>query len=245
MDPRNVQPKVPEPIRLNSRPKQTDFSLPSDFDFDQHKLDLKRAETIQWVVFLNLGVALSAVLHLWRDAGLEVGEAVWSAIFAFTGLALFNGWSLCHAFLLRGMGLRETSDNVLEFQAAQADWDYRNKRTGEGFWRALRGRALEDAAGLLFRDAGWRVQTTPVTGDGGIDLVMTSQNETYNCQCKGYAKPVSVAAVREIAGVCSTGNSKPMLIVVNGVTRPAREEAIRLSVKIMDSRDLAVFAKQL
>lgn len=122
------------------------------------------------------------------------------------------------------------------------EWEYYNETTGEGFWQALRGTDLEDAVARLFRERGWHVEKTALTGDGGIDLRLRRDGRDICVQCKGYAKPVSVAAVREIAGVCSASRAEPMLVVVNGITKPAQAEAGAYSVTVWDSRELARFA---
>lgn len=132
---------------------------------------------------------------------------------------------------------------VRAFLTAQTEWEYYNETTGEGFWRSLRGTDLENAVARLFLERGWDVGTTALTGDGGIDLILRRGAREICVQCKGYAKPVSVAAVREIAGVCSASNAAPMLVVVNGITKPARAEASLYSVTVWDSRELAQFAR--
>lgn len=132
---------------------------------------------------------------------------------------------------------------VERLRRSLAEWQYYNLTTGAGFWRDLRGQYLENAAAKLFREREWRVDTTAVTGDGGVDLVLRNSRVEIWCQCKGYSKPVSVAAVREIAGVCSASHASPMLIVVNGITRPALAEAQKYSVIVWDSEELAAFAR--
>lgn len=206
-------------------PDRSEFRIPEDFDFEPF---LERQQLLDkaspWVAGLMLVGAF--MLH---EAWLLF--AAFAAYFAFPQIVtIANGDAIMRP-------------RVKGFLTARRDWDYYNKTTGEGFWQSLRGTELEDAVARLFRERGWQVETTRLTGDGGIDLILRRGEREVNVQCKGYAKPVSVAAVREIAGVCSASRAEPMLVVVNGVTRPARREAEAFSVTICDSHHLARFAR--
>ena len=134
-------------------------------------------------------------------------------------------------------------NDACDFRVAFQNWKHFQTVSGEGYWRSLRGRDLEWAAAGVFRERGWKVSTTATTGDGGVDLVLKYANTTFFCQCKGHVKPVSVGAVREIAGVCAASSAIPMLIVVNGVTGPALTTAKELSVVVWDRAQLAAFAR--
>jgi hypothetical protein len=124
---------------------------------------------------------------------------------------------------------------VEAYRQATADWEYLNLETGEGFWKALRGEKFEDALARLFRRRGMSVEKTKKTGDGGVDLILRSGSEVIFVQCKGYSKPVPVAPIREIAGVCSRSRSKPVVAAVNGFTKGAKECARELNVTLIDT----------
>lgn len=110
-------------------------------------------------------------------------------------------------------------------------------------WRELRGTSLENEAVALFRTAGWKVATTPAVGDVGIDLKVSGGPQTFWFQFKGHGKPLTVTEVRVIAGVCVASEAKPVLIVVNGLTKPAADEAAKLGVRVCDSSELAAMAR--
>jgi len=137
----------------------------------------------------------------------------------------------------------ELSKKVKRYEAAKAEFDRFVLATELGFWRELRGTSLEDEVAVLFRAAGWKVATTPTVGDGGIDLKVIGGGQTFWCQCKGHGKPVTVTTVREIAGVCVASAARPVLIVVNGLTKPAADEATKLGVRVFDSPELAAMAR--
>lgn len=206
-------------------PQTSEFRIPSDFDFAkfierQQRMDkaapwVAGATTVLAFIFSEVSFLLAAI----------------AAYFALPHIvALANGDAIMRP-------------RVRAFLTAQADWEYYSETIGVGFWRSLRGTDLENAVERLFLERGWEVETTALTGDGGIDLMLRRGARKICVQCKGYAKPVSVAAVREIAGVCSASNAEPMLVVVNGITKPAQAEADLYSVTVWDSRQLARFAR--
>jgi hypothetical protein len=60
---------------------------------------------------------------------------------------------------------------------------------------------------------------------------------------EAHAKPIPVAPIREIAGVCSRGQAVPVVLAVNGYTKPALETAEELGVRCLDAHDLCKFAR--
>jgi HJR/Mrr/RecB family endonuclease len=134
-------------------------------------------------------------------------------------------------------------DRVSTYRAGLAAWEFTNAESGLGYWQALRGIAFENAVALLFRRRGCVATTTKGSGDGGIDLVLTFGGKAYWCQCKAYAKSVSVAPIREIAGVCSRGQAVPVLLAINGYTKPALQTAEELGVRCLDAHDLCKLAR--
>jgi len=61
----------------------------------------------------------------------------------------------------------------------------------------LSGEHYETLCRNLLLDRGWRVDTTPVTGDQGADLIAETAGCRVVIQCKFYSKPVGNKAVQE------------------------------------------------
>src|SRR4051812_45359912 len=83
-------------------------------------------------------------------------------------------------------------------------------RLGVRAWRAVRlrrsgilaidrmdGHEFEERLERLFRRLGYRVETTPTSGDYGADLVVTGAEETMVVQAKRSRGAVGVRAVQE------------------------------------------------
>lgn len=239
------------PLDLKARaqkqkPELANFGIPAGFDFAAHARDLKTAEDRAYrTIFPSLGF-IALVIAMFLSEGLDIVGILLLAMSIFFPLMVVGGpylFGWTKSLIVGRSDAGKTEPRVARYLRATDEWEYHNLTTGRGFWQNLRGVELEKAVAKLFHDQGWHVETTAVTGDGGVDLrIARGARETW-VQCKGYAKPVSVAAVREIAGVCSSGTAKPMLIVVNGVTGPARKEANNLEVTVWDSQQLAQFAQ--
>jgi restriction system protein len=145
---------------------------------------------------------------------------------------IYNKW---FSDIFMPAAFKRQSVLVLAYRHALTEWSDLNLETGEGFWKSLRGVAFEDALARFFQRRGVSVEKTKTTGDGGIDLVLRSGSDLIFVQCKGFAKPVPVAPIREIAGVCSRSHAIPVVAAVNGFTKGAIECARDLNVTLVDT----------
>ena len=233
-DPPSASPQKPEPEQ---------FGLSADFDLVNFASFMKTREHQNFIIKAIVFVGFAVALYFLIRERIEQGEAWVGYVLpiAFSYMLVFM-LPLSEYALKAYFGDATFIESAQDFGVALKEWTHFNTVTGVGYWRALRGTELEWAAAKLFRDREWAATTTSATRDGGVDLILKVGHREFHCQCKGHAKPVSVAAVREIAGVCAESNAIPMLIVVNGVTGPALAEARKLSVIVLDSTDLAAFA---
>lgn len=120
-----------------------------------------------------------------------------------------------------------------------------------GWWRQLKGEGLEYQVKRLFQDVGFPANTTPATADGGVDVVVDFGNgAALLVQCKGWAGKVSVATVRELAGVVSSRRRMSSnqayigcIVAANGLTAPAEEFAKANKLITLDEYNLAELAR--
>lgn len=107
------------------------------------------------------------------------------------------------------------------------------------------GIEFEERCARVLEDRGWRVQRTPQSRDGGVDLIANRVDEvgleqTIYVQCKDHARPVGVEVVRELIGILPvTQPTQAILAARSGVTSDARMLADRRGVKIWDEEALA------
>jgi superfamily II DNA or RNA helicase len=106
------------------------------------------------------------------------------------------------------------------------------------------GLDFEERCARVLEARGWRVQRTPRSHDGGVDLIAGRIDEvgleqTIYIQCKDYARPVGVEVVRELIGILPvTQPAQAVLAARSGVTAEARGLADRRGVKIWDEGTL-------
>ena len=64
-------------------------------------------------------------------------------------------------------------------------------------WLSLGGLAFERELGNLHGKLGHDVETTPITGDQGVDLIVKKNGLTTTVQCKSHQQPVRPAVARD------------------------------------------------
>ena len=100
------------------------------------------------------------------------------------------------------------------------------------------GEEYEELCKRVAEDAGWEVQTTPTTGDQGIDLILTGPELRIGVQCKRYSKPVGNKAVQEVAAGKSHYNCTHVAVVTNaGFTKQAIELAESNDVILLSTEE--------
>jgi len=108
---------------------------------------------------------------------------------------------------------------------------------------------FEDRCARVLEARGWRVQRTPHSHDGGVDLIASRVDEvgleqTVYVQCKDHARPVGVEVVRELIGILPvTQPTQAVLAARSGVTAEARLLADRRGVKIWDEEALVALER--
>ena len=99
---------------------------------------------------------------------------------------------------------------------------------------------FEALVGEAFRRKGYTVAETVGGADGGIDLVLKKQGETFLVQCKQWkAYKVGVAIVRELYGVMAAKGATGGFVVTSGIfTDEARAFATGRNIELMDGKAL-------
>lgn len=100
-------------------------------------------------------------------------------------------------------------------------------------------------ASLLSR-GGWTVQSTPVTGDRGADVVADKEGRRLVVQCKLYGQPVGNKAVQEVYSARSLYDGDHACVVApRGFTAQAERDAHALGIALLHHSDLRAFANEL
>ncbi len=88
------------------------------------------------------------------------------------------------------------------------------------------GQHYEALCCTLLQGRGWKVETTPMTGDQGADLIAEAHGRRVVIQCKFHAKPIGNKAVQEaFAAVGFHGGDAAVVVSNASFTRSARQLA--------------------
>jgi len=177
------------------------------------------------------GIAASEVAATAQPG--QIGQLVGQTL--FKTLAMGGQYLLPFAFLV-GAAMsaygRHKRRALHEQVAASPDQGALNDMSWQQF---------EALVGEAFRRKGYSVTETGGGGaDGGIDLVLKKEGETFLVQCKQWkAYKVSVNTVRELYGVMAAEGATGGFVVTSGVfTDEARAFAVGRNIELMDGKAL-------
>lgn len=150
-------------------------------------------------------------------------------------LAIFGQYIVPAAFVFGAIASvigRRKRANLYQYFAEQPVKSALNQIT----WREF-----EMLVGEWFRRQGYVVTETGGVADGGVDLILTKEGETYLVQCKQWkAYKVGVNIVRELLGVMVTQGAAGGYLVTSGVfTEEARRFATESNIKLIDGSELS------
>ena len=142
--------------------------------------------------------------------------------------------------------LEKNYENRIAYENALANWEYFNLVSSRGYWISKKGTQLEKDFGNLLISKGWKVSLTKASGDGGIDLICEEGDRTVYVQCKGHAKPLGVAAIRDAAGVKMAHAPSDMVVFCpQGFTKGSIDFAAQTGVGLIDVESVIGIAKDL
>ena len=91
-------------------------------------------------------------------------------------------------------------------------------------WQSLDGIGFERELAALFRALGYRVESTPVSGDQGIDLILRKDGKLAVVQCKAHKNGVGPAVARNLLGsMVGYGAQSAVLACTGGFSRGVYE----------------------
>ena len=92
----------------------------------------------------------------------------------------------------------------------------------------------------IFEKDGWEVSETKVTGDGGIDLIISKKGERSIAQCKRYRQTVGEPMLRDFYGtMMSEGVSRGYFVTTGLFSLAALKFADNKPIEMIDRRVLA------
>lgn len=103
------------------------------------------------------------------------------------------------------------------------------------------GFEFEDFLAELYRKAGYKVHTTPKSGDQGADLIIEKDGINIAVQAKKYSGKVTNKAVQEVVAAMKYYDcDKAMVITTGYFTKSATELADRNNIILKDKKSLNI-----
>jgi hypothetical protein len=133
----------------------------------------------------------------------------------------------CAAAMHKGRIEREREEEIeyqnrVKMEQQQRVGKERKKRPLLEFWHGLSDIDFEFQCAQLFRDLGFEAETTSITNDGGIDIILRKNGKRGAVQCKAWRQPCPVKEVREFYGViCAEKMEFGYFIAKSGFTNSA------------------------
>lgn len=105
----------------------------------------------------------------------------------------------------------------------------------EDEWRQMSDRDFEFEIGKVYSRLGYQTKVTKRSGDGGVDVIATKDNETVYIQCKHYGENTHLGApeLQSFWGCCSgNGINKGVMVCTSTLTKDAQAFANKLKGKL-------------
>lgn len=116
--------------------------------------------------------------------------------------------------------LQKLEKALKEYENALKEYEYQQNLKKRQYWEKMNGREFEIAVAHYFKNQGYNVELTQCSNDGGIDIILYSNNTKIYVQCKHYKNYVGIAPARELYGVMRADNvSYGYLVTMNGFTK--------------------------
>ncbi len=191
-----------------------------------------------------VGVVLAIVAYAWLH-GVAVSEV--TAVVQpgrmgdFVGQTLFKTLASVGQYLLPVAFLIGSAMSAYGRYKRRALHEQVAASPDRGALNNMSWQQFEALVGEAFRRKGYAVTETGGGGaDGGIDLALKKEGETFLVQCKQWkATKVGVTTVRELYGVMAANGVTGGFVVTSGVfTDEARAFAIGQNIELMDGNAL-------
>ena len=114
------------------------------------------------------------------------------------------------------------------------------RRSGIDVIDKMSGEQFENYLKCFFEEQGYKVKTTPKTGDYGCDLLLKKAGKRIAVQAKRYSEKVGIKAVQEVIGSIKYYKADSAMVITNNYfTQNAVDLANSNQVKLWD-RDVLI-----
>lgn len=99
---------------------------------------------------------------------------------------------------------------------------------------------FEKYIACIYKDLGYAVQLTRKTGDGGKDIILKKDGQTYYVECKRYKKPIDSRKMRDFIGACVVDGDhiKGIYVTTSSFTKDAVATANKKGIQLINGSSL-------
>ena len=226
--------------KVTKKPFLADFGLPYDAEqiIEEEKRKQKhKAEILESVIALSFTIL--AVFIIYKISG-EIAMALLFSITVFF-FSLFIANSLIYK---RPEKETETQIKYNQYLLAERAYSYWQDMRTLTYWDSLDGHQFEHEVASVFRGQGYNAVVTKGSGDGGVDVILTKNNERIAVQCKAHSNPVGPAVIRDLYGTMTSGGyTKAILVSKSGFTKGVYEFASGKPIELLSLNDILAMVK--
>jgi restriction system protein len=119
------------------------------------------------------------------------------------------------------------------------------RASGQAAVDSMTGIEFEEYVAAVLRGIGYRVETTKVTGDFGVDLIATKEGVRTAVQCKRQARAVNGSAIQQVVAGAKVHDCSKTMVVSNHRYTSAAEQLARVhDCVLVDQVRLARLARR-
>ena len=168
----------------------------------------------------------------------------------------FFFWALvmaCFTIMLLYYFYRYQKRQRLIVELQESDKRFQKKREQENSSLVVSISSVDDMKGIEFENyihrllefMNFNVETTPKSGDYGVDLIVVKNNNRTAVQCKRYKKNIGVDAIQQVyAGMQMYDCSRAMVVTNQYFTKQAQSLAQSNGVILIDRTKLGKWIKK-
>lgn len=130
-----------------------------------------------------------------------------------------------------------------EQERLELEKQFKLKKHVKTYWYSLDGFAFEKEIAKLYKMLGYKVETTKLVGDGGVDLILYKDEKKIIVQCKAHKHKIGPEPVRALWGVKDDFNAdEVILIALSGITTGAMDFVKNKKYQILNADDIATLS---
>jgi restriction endonuclease Mrr len=147
--------------------------------------------------------------------------------------------------ILAGQSASEFQEAVRREELARKKREFLNRAKALGSLRDLKPEEFQRLMWAAYRKAGYEVQETSFTKDGGVDGFLVKGSRRLVLQCKRYKGNVGEPFVRDLLGTMIHNSANGAILVTTaGISEPARKFADGKGIELVDGDALLSFLRE-